>query len=271
MAIACGGSPSAPTAVGSPAPVSHETDAMSPPASRLLTDTILAFGDSITEGYVSLAPGILLGVQPDNSYPAQLETLLRARFPTQAVRVVNRGRGSERADQGRNRFLDEFAAVQPDLVLILEGINDLSLAFFKAELDGTDLDTGVFGRIADDVRWMARAAQVRGASVFVATLTPVGGAREADKPGMRAAVRSTNTRLRDMAVGIGAAVVDLHTALSGGGGLLGADGLHPTVAGYEQMARVFLDEITRRFETTAITSTRAGHSTLSPDSGLPAR
>ena len=102
VAIACGGSPSAPSAVESPAPASHETDARSPPASRLEAETILAFGDSLTEGYVSLAPGILLAVQPGKSYPAQLEALLLARFPTQGgarrqprSRGRNSGQGAE--------------------------------------------------------------------------------------------------------------------------------------------------------------------------------
>ena len=54
VAIACGGSPSAPSAVESPAPASYETDARSPPASRLEAETILAFGDSLTEGIVKL-------------------------------------------------------------------------------------------------------------------------------------------------------------------------------------------------------------------------
>ena len=269
VAIACGGSPSAPSAVESPAPASHETDARSPPASRLEAETILAFGDSLTEGYVSLAPGILLAVQPGKSYPAQLEALLLARFPTQGVRVANRGRGGETADKGRKRFLGEFTSVQPDVVLILEGTNDLSLAFFKAELDGTDFDTGVFGRIAEDVRWMARTAQVRGAFVFVATLPPVGDVREAKNPGTRTAVRSTNGRLRTMAGGIGAGVVDVHAALSGGTGLIGGDGLHPTVAGYERIARAFFDEITRRFETTVGTSTLTGRPALEGGKAVP--
>src|SRR5687767_6487354 len=44
-----------------------------------------AFGDSITEGVVRLAPLIMLG--PPDTYPFKLEQMLRERYPSQSIIV----------------------------------------------------------------------------------------------------------------------------------------------------------------------------------------
>ena len=45
-------------------------------------------------------------------------------------------------------------------------------------------------------------------------------------------------------------VVDLYAALNGVPGIIGADGFHPTVAGYRRMAEIFFAEIESRYDTT---------------------
>ena len=145
------------------------------------------------------------------SYPTQLRGSMEERYGPEVL-VVNAGRGGETAGKGRERFLGVFQGVNPDLVLLLEGVNSVGLAIIVANDKGGSPDTA---GIADDLRSMARAAQVRGASVLLATLTPIGDTREQETPGFRGVVQDLNRRIRDLAnsIGIGPAV-DLANKMS---------------------------------------------------------
>ncbi len=247
LVAGCGGSPTAPTPAALP-PGSTETSLRTPPPLQLAIDGVMAFGDSITEGFVSPLPGVLEVLQPTNAYPVKLEQFLRERFPDEPIAVANRGRGGEHVADGLSRFLTDLGSLRPDLVLLLEGINDLSYALLVARIEERQLDPAVITKIVSDLRGLVRSAQVRDAEVFIATLTPVTDVYEAQNPGARAAIRSINTRIRTMAASVGAVVVDLHTTLSGGSMFIGMDGLHPTKLGYETIARTFLNEIVDRYE-----------------------
>ncbi len=54
----------------------------------------MAFGDSITDGKVSLVP--LISLAGPDTYPFKLEQMLQQRYPTQTVEVMNRGLSGER-------------------------------------------------------------------------------------------------------------------------------------------------------------------------------
>ena len=71
--------------------------------------TILAFGDSLTFG---------VGTSKDKSYPSVLAEL-------SGRRVVNAGISGEETSAGLMRFNDELTQTQPDLVILLEGGNDI--------------------------------------------------------------------------------------------------------------------------------------------------
>jgi lysophospholipase L1-like esterase len=120
-----------------------------PPPPRLGVTTILAFGDSITEGEVPEAGefGVRIRtVMKDKAYPADLAILLAQRYSAQGatrldalcfddpspsavsgIVVVNAGcLGEAAATPGTLARLDEKLAIyHPDVVLLLEGINDL--------------------------------------------------------------------------------------------------------------------------------------------------
>ena len=95
-------------------------------ASRTIAKTrFMAFGDSITDGAVSLAPLIMLG--PPDTYPFKLEQMLRERYPSQSVIVVNEGRGGEDTRGGARRLPAVLDAEKPEVLLLLEGINNRRL------------------------------------------------------------------------------------------------------------------------------------------------
>lgn len=75
--------------------------------------TILALGDSLTEG---------LGVDPDDNYPAQLETKLK-QMGYANVKVVNSGLSGETSTGLVNR-LDWVTQTNPDITILTIGAND---------------------------------------------------------------------------------------------------------------------------------------------------
>lgn len=81
-----------------------------PQLSTLNSDQpILAFGDSLTLG---------VGVQPEYSYPAVLQKLT-------GIPVINAGISGETTELGLKRFEDTLLKYQPQLIILLEGGNDI--------------------------------------------------------------------------------------------------------------------------------------------------
>ena len=127
-------------------------------------------------------------------------------------------------------------AVAPEIVILLHGVNDIS---FLEERSVTP--------IAAFVNTMAHDARFAGAQVIICTLPPqrAGSFRAADP----AVVSRYNEALRDVARGEGAILVDF-AADFGDLQLIGADGLHPTEAGYARMAQLLFDTLRTTFEVT---------------------
>jgi lysophospholipase L1-like esterase len=214
---------------------------VNPPAPQLSRTRLLAFGDSITAGEVTspVASAQAGGwpfqyvVVPSASYPSQLASLLRARYTTQtaAIQVANEGRPGEWAEDGARRLPGVISSSRTEVLLLLHGYNELA-----------SFGTAGPGRAALWIDTMAKEGRNRGARVFVATLTPP---RPAGARALSAiAVADLNARIRATALGEGAVFVDLYAALAGDiQRYIGADGLHPTEAGYARMAQTFFDAI----------------------------
>jgi hypothetical protein len=83
--------------------------------------------------------------------------------------------------------------------------------------------------------------------VIVGTLLPA--TPGALLPGTVDLIDPFNTQLVPMALANGALVVDLHSAFAADvPDWIGPDGLHPTIAGYQEMAQLFFDTIRTSFE-----------------------
>jgi lysophospholipase L1-like esterase len=159
--------------------------------------------------------------------------MLVSRYSSQSsvIFVANEGRGGEQVEFALARFNAAFEADRPDVVLLMEGYNDICCGNGEVGVNKTDLG----------VNTIAAEARNRGARVFVATLAP-------SKPGFRATpmevIQAANDRIRIIARGEGAYLVDIYAALLPNvDANIGIDGLHPTEVGYRRMAEAFFAAI----------------------------
>jgi lysophospholipase L1-like esterase len=205
-----------------------------------------AFGDSITAGEITVPiGGSLIGaaaihkqvVVPGSSYPAVLQRTLQGRYSSQAgeISVANYGLGGEKTINARDRFIAGLNAVRPEVVIILEGANDIP--------GGAD---GAASSAANEVRIMADEAQRRGMRVFIGT--PVPG-----KPGNKQIstflLVDYANRMRQVAAQSGATLIDFYALmLPEADRLIGVDGLHPNELGYIRMADIVFQAIQSAFE-----------------------
>jgi lysophospholipase L1-like esterase len=210
------------------------------PVPALTLTRFLAFGDSLTEGVVSPPPGT-----PADAYPVKLQGLLAQRYTRQTVTVINEGRAGEYAccdsatsSGGRRRLPDVLARQRPDVLLLMEGTNDL------LEPDG--FTRGISAR-----EQMIVEAKSRGALVFVATIPPQrsGGAR--NRGSVAAVIPRFNDEIRTLAARQSVTVVDVFAAIQPDlQRLIGPDDLHLVPEGYTVVAQTFFDVIRAKLEVT---------------------
>lgn len=207
--------------------------------SRLATISktrFLAFGDSVTAGVVATlnpsgSPFYLLHDVPNDAYPTVLRRLLTERYTSQVITVSNEGKGGEKAVDGVGRAQSVINGQRPEVVLFLDGYNDLS----------TLGEAGIAPAIAA-MNDMAKDARFRGALVFVATIPPP--RIDISRGISNATVVRFNEQLRTMARGENAVLVDLYSAMSGSAALyVSDDNRHPSVAGYKKIAETFFAAI----------------------------
>jgi lysophospholipase L1-like esterase len=249
LAAGCGSSPTTPTPP--PPPVDPPTQPPPPPAPvyTLGITRILAFGDSMTFGVVP-APGLRFrldaGAGIPQSYPFKLQALLTARYATQSVQVFNDGIGGKRVDEDRGRLAGDMAIASPQLVLLMEGANDLNTIAISGVPGTNQLVDNVVGQLEDMVR---DVVERRGIPVFLATIPPM-----RDPKGWgKALVPRYNAGIRAMAAKKGATLVDIGAQIPDS--MVGSDGLHPTEEGYQRIAEIFLDAIKQKYESAALSTT----------------
>jgi lysophospholipase L1-like esterase len=202
----------------------------------------MAFGDSITEGKVETNITIQ-DTQPENSYPTVLLNLLKTRYTTQQFTMANEGMGghSAEADNETGLFQAALDRNRPEVLLLMQGVVDLT----DEGVDGIDNLTHA---LRDDIR----AAREQQASVFISTIT----AEKDPLPGYASkhfvpdsVLREANDSIRQMAAEEGATLVDGYAVTAADPAhLIGGDGLHLTVEGYQKLAAAFFDAIKAKLE-----------------------
>lgn len=196
---------------------------LAPPQLRFTK--FLAFGDSLTAGEVSLS-SVVLFLSPTDAYPYRLQGKLQARYRAQTITVINDGVGGEFATEGGiARFGGEIYRHRPDVVLIMEGTNDLPWH--------------TPDRIVNALADMIRDAKQRGVRPMVATIPPArpGGRRD----GLPPLIAAYNDQVRALARREGVDLIDVFAAMDLS--MIGQDDLHPTPQGYDVMAQTFYDVI----------------------------
>jgi lysophospholipase L1-like esterase len=202
----------------------------------------LAFGDSITAGEVTvpISPQISGAgnitrqvVVPAASYPNVLLNTLRGRYSSQAsaIEVFNYGFGGEKVVNTRNRYLSALNATKPDVLLLMEGANDIPLG-----------EDGAASSAAAEIRVWVVEAKARGIRVFLGT--PVPGRPGGGKMIQPVLLVDYANRMRRIAEQEGVTLVDLYTLmLPDVQRYIGVDGLHPNEAGYARIADLFFQAI----------------------------
>lgn len=179
---------------------------------------VVFMGDSITDGW-----------KLDQSFPGKP--------------YVNRGIGGQTTAQMLVRFYPDVVALEPAVVVIHAGTNDI------ARNNGMQM----FDMIAFNIMAMVDIAKAHRIKVVLCALTPIndykrlpaqqgGGPSIQSKSRPPADIRKLNAWLKGYATEVGAVYADYHAATVDADGYLAdadtADGLHPNASGYARMAPV---------------------------------
>ena len=205
-------------------------------APTLTVERFLALGDSFTFGTTSRATERVI---PGDTYVQKLSFLLTEQYPEQRPTVNSAGIPGQFMDQIEDRYPAAIRQSNAQVLLLQGGANDINA-------EGTRAITDVVTRLER----ITRDAQGRGVAVVLATLTPQRpGSTKGTAP---EAVRELNTRIRDLCRRYQTGCADLYAAFGNEQSpLIGADGLHPTLAGYDLIAETYFEVIRRLFERTA--------------------
>jgi lysophospholipase L1-like esterase len=245
VAVSCDPAPGAEFPLGESTVTCTATDGLSQTGTCTFTVTVdavpriaktrfMAFGDSLTAGTTSPAPEIL-ALDVSDSYPTKLLALLSGRYLDQTITVVNEGYPGRFAADDFPRFQDAMRADKPQVVLLMEGANDLNN---QGEI--------AIPRVVGALENMVSDARSRGAIVFLATLPPQ---NPDGKNGHHAGLLpEINKQIAMTAADEGATLVDLYGELGTYVGYIGVDGLHPTPAGYQRIAEIWRDAIVEQLD-----------------------
>lgn len=192
-----------------------------PTVTSIKSRRVLTFGDSLTLGTTTSGGRTFVVSRP---YPAVLGDLLRTLNSESST--LNAGVGGEATMLGAGRFPGALAGSGANVVLILEGINDVR-RLFPAD------------SIVANLRSMVLTAKAQGIAAIIGTIP-----RERLSPGNPTGplIDEVNGQIRVMAAQEGIPVADFFSSLSDA--LISEDGFHPTQAGYEVMAQVAFQVIT---------------------------
>lgn len=183
----------------------------------------LAFGDSITYGVGSSSGG------PETGYPLLLEQKLESAYPGNFI-SINAGLGGEVTSNAVARFKTTLDASKPDLVLLMEGTNDLNMGYS-------------FDNIENNLRSMVLYALNQGKKVIIGTIAPV-----AYSPLEQANIAAFNSRIHNIAADYNIPVARVFESITSVQGwetsLIDPKTLnHPNDAGYQVIRDAFFNEV----------------------------
>ena len=204
---------------------------------------LVAFGDSITEGFCS-TPGT------HRDYPEQLARLLAAHAAERRWVVINSGISGNRLlhDGAGPKALARFGRDALDIagvhaIVLLEGINDIGWAYDPRGDTGPLPASAIIGAYRD----LIRRAHAHGIKIFLGTLTPYLGATYEHPEGEKVR-EQVNAWIRrghgfDGVIHFDGALRDPRHPHHFIGSDQCGDDLHPNDAGYHLMAETAYKEL----------------------------
>ena len=160
------------------------------------------------------------------------------RYTSQNFSIITSGVPGEKTSEGGARLPREVSADNPEVVLIMEGTNDVVADSFN------------LSESEDNLEYMIQESRNRGASVvFIATIPPIlpGGPNNSAIP----RVLQLNSEIRDLASRKGAPLVDVFAALNADlGRFYAGNDLHPTAEGLRVIGETFYAKIRETLDIT---------------------
>lgn len=213
------------------------------PASGLV---FLFQGDSITDGNRGRSPdpNHVLG----HGYAFAIASRIGADFAAQDLVFYNRGTSSDKVSDLHQRWAPDALALQPDVLSLLVGINDIDQAVNQPAQAGTLAD---FER---HYRALLTASKAQNpATLFVLGLPfayPIGRC-QANWAQWQAALTARQTVVRQLAAEFAAVLVDYPAVLDRAARRKPInywvwDGIHPTAFAHELLAREWLQQVSTR-------------------------
>ena len=223
-------------------------------ALRLSVTKFMAFGDSFTEGEDGRRLRLAFRshfIDPAGTYPFLLEGMLNTEYAAEPIKVANEGKSGEPINDGRQRLDGTLKAQHPQVLLLLDGYNDLFAACPASRLQEASSPqcSAAINEVVSSYRKMIQSARSSGVTyVFASTLTPSGtfiaGPQVLDRRITLSAITSVDAKLAPAIRGEGATLVDAFAAFTGHEAeYIGDDGLHPRPAGYQALAAAFFAAI----------------------------
>ena len=192
--------------------------------------TIVALGDSTTAGTPGFRSPMEAPPDGEGDERSQYTYWIRRRHP--AWRVLNRGINGERSGEILRRFESDVAALKPQVVIVLAGVNDL--------YQGVPVEQ--VKRNLAEIYDKAAQQKIR---VMACTILPYDSASVA----ARTRMREVNEWIQATAQERGLGFCDTHRAVEDPARpdrLAGSpDGLHPDVETYRKMGEAIADALER--------------------------
>jgi lysophospholipase L1-like esterase len=233
---------------------------------KLSLTSFVAFGDSMTAGEVvseGSVPGFhVLTIDPGAAYPTILQSALMSRYTAQTISVANAYQRGEVTSDGRSRLSRVLADRQYQVLLLMEGANDLAAQ-----------TTASMQRALFNIQSMVDYARNRGVAVFLATIPPENPLACCPRYGSPASwVPPYNDGIRNVAAARNVPLVDVYQAFNGDTStLIDFDGLHPTSAGYQLIAETFFASIRQVLEVPPTSIPIVAQAFTPADAGLKPR
>jgi lysophospholipase L1-like esterase len=156
---------------------------------------------------------------------------------------VNRGIGGQTTSQMLARFRQDVIALNPNIVVILGGTNDIAAGLAPHQIE-------------DNLAMMGDLAKAHGIKVAFASITPVNDYHKDADPRYEmtkirppATIKEINTWIQTFCTSGGFAWMDYYSVLIDTAGQMAADfsddGLHPNAQGYRRMSPVVIATVDR--------------------------